>query len=167
LAVKVFRSIGSEEYQKNLEAATRETRVAMSAENRISSAERIVRTYGLVNGPVSAGLREVLGTADGSLAVGIVMRMEGGGNLASLIRRGQGSGPPLDLSEKLRLLADIAQGLAELHLAGIVHGDIKPANVLLSDDNPPKIRLADFGLSELRMRYVAIGLLQSEVLMAS
>ena len=32
----------------------------------------------------------------------------------------------------------------------MVHGDIKPGNVLLSGDNPAKIRLSDFGLSQWR-----------------
>ncbi|MFD5158513.1 protein kinase [Streptomyces hawaiiensis] len=40
------------------------------------------------------------------------------------------------------LLAQIAEGLAQLHDAGWVHGDLKPANVLLMADG--SVRLADF-----------------------
>ncbi|MFF8935123.1 protein kinase [Streptomyces paradoxus] len=43
------------------------------------------------------------------------------------------------------LLAQIAEGLAQLHGAGWVHGDLKPANVLLMADG--SVRLADFNLA--------------------
>ncbi|MFF7867140.1 protein kinase [Streptomyces qaidamensis] len=43
------------------------------------------------------------------------------------------------------LLAQIAEGLAQLHDAGWVHGDLKPANVLLMADG--SVRLADFNLA--------------------
>ena len=33
---------------------------------------------------------------------------------------------------------------------GVVHADIKPANILLSGHSPPVVRLADFGLSKRR-----------------
>ena len=55
--------------------------------------------------------------------------------------------PPLLL---LWYLFYFSEGLAELHAIGVVHGDIKPGNVLLSGDNPAKIRLSDFGLSQWR-----------------
>ena len=43
------------------------------------------------------------------------------------------------------LLVQICEGLAQLHQAGWVHGDLKPANVLLMADGT--VRLADFNLS--------------------
>ncbi|MFJ7177015.1 protein kinase [Streptomyces massasporeus] len=43
------------------------------------------------------------------------------------------------------LLAQIAEGLAQLHGAGWVHGDLKPANVLLMADGT--VRLADFNMA--------------------
>ncbi len=71
-----------------------------------------------------------------------------GGSLERLIYKS--GGPTISLVEKIRLLKGIARGLAELHAVGIVHGDIKPDNILLSGDNPPQVRLADFGLSLVR-----------------
>jgi hypothetical protein len=43
------------------------------------------------------------------------------------------------------LLAQICEGLAQLHDAGWVHGDLKPANVLLMGDG--SVRLADFNMA--------------------
>ncbi|MDG9708361.1 protein kinase domain-containing protein [Streptomyces sp. DH10] len=43
------------------------------------------------------------------------------------------------------LLAQICEGLAQLHDAGWVHGDLKPANVLLMEDG--SVRLADFNMA--------------------
>ncbi|MFJ6381250.1 serine/threonine-protein kinase [Kitasatospora sp. NPDC092039] len=43
------------------------------------------------------------------------------------------------------LLAEICEGLAQLHRAGWVHGDLKPGNVLLMPDGTA--RLADFNLA--------------------
>ncbi|MGW0819815.1 protein kinase domain-containing protein [Streptomyces sp. NPDC002845] len=43
------------------------------------------------------------------------------------------------------LLAQICEGLAQLHHAGWLHGDLKPANVLLMKDG--SVRLADFNLA--------------------
>ncbi|MET9758400.1 protein kinase [Streptomyces sp. NPDC006372] len=43
------------------------------------------------------------------------------------------------------LLAQICEGLAQLHDAGWVHGDLKPANVLLMADG--SVRLADFNMA--------------------
>lgn len=43
------------------------------------------------------------------------------------------------------LLAQICEGLAQLHHAGWVHGDLKPANVLLMKDG--SARLADFNMA--------------------
>jgi serine/threonine protein kinase len=56
------------------------------------------------------------------------------------------------LLQKLSLLQQMSKGLAELHDAGIVHGDLKPDNVLLDSTNGMhiKIRFADFGLALLR-----------------
>lgn len=54
---------------------------------------------------------------------------------------------PLAPQEALRIFVAIAQALAQAHSRGILHCDLKPANVLLDGQLRP--RLADFGQSRL------------------
>jgi serine/threonine protein kinase len=53
--------------------------------------------------------------------------------------------PPLAPGAVRRLGSQLAEALAHVHAAGIVHRDVKPANVLLGNGGRP--RLADFGIS--------------------
>ncbi len=65
-----------------------------------------------------------------------------GGSLASRLNRGA-----LDTRSALAYLQGIGEALDYAHKHGIVHRDVKPANVLMGpDDNPI---LADFGLAKL------------------
>jgi serine/threonine-protein kinase len=65
-----------------------------------------------------------------------------GGNLAGKMSPGG-----LEPEAALKYLRGIAAGLDYAHGHGIVHRDVKPANVLLSADDSPV--LADFGLAKL------------------
>jgi serine/threonine protein kinase/tetratricopeptide (TPR) repeat protein len=51
------------------------------------------------------------------------------------------------LEESLQIVADIGQALGYAHGLGIVHRDVKPANVLVAQNG--RIVLADFGLAQL------------------
>ena len=54
----------------------------------------------------------------------------------------------LDHPEFFRLACETCAGLAHLHNHGIIHGDVKPANVLVDESGHPKV--ADFGMSLAR-----------------
>jgi serine/threonine-protein kinase len=64
----------------------------------------------------------------------------------SLADRLEQDGPPL-IPASLELLRGVASALDHAHEAGIVHRDVKPANVLLGEGDQPI--LADFGLAKM------------------
>ncbi|MDX6718341.1 MAG: hypothetical protein QOJ63_595 [Solirubrobacteraceae bacterium] len=53
--------------------------------------------------------------------------------------------PPQPAPDAARLIGEICEALVHIHASGWVHGDLKPANVLLMRDR--SVRLADFGLA--------------------
>ena len=53
---------------------------------------------------------------------------------------------PISLDEVLDYLAKISSALGEAHKHGIVHRDVKPANILFSDNDTPI--LTDFGIAK-------------------
>jgi len=72
----------------------------------------------------------------------LVMEWLDGEDLATRLRRGT-----LDLSDALTLAMGVALGLGALHRAGVVHRDVKPANVLLVDGRLDDARLVDLGVA--------------------
>ncbi len=62
-------------------------------------------------------------------------------SLADTVRRGGGNAVP----RAPAMLVEMCDGLAHMHAAGWVHGDLKPSNVLVMSDG--SVRLADFGLA--------------------
>jgi serine/threonine protein kinase len=72
----------------------------------------------------------------------LVMEFIDGCNLEALLRKGG----PLEVKEVLRIGIQAASGLAAAHKQGLVHRDVKPANILL-ENGVQRVKLTDFGLA--------------------
>ena len=100
-------------------------------------------TLELVDSPHVVRLRDMV--AEGE-TLGLVMDYVGGGDLADVIRKQGALAPELVVSYG----AAIASGLSAIHAAGLVHRDVKPANILMDDSSAPATpRVADFGVARI------------------
>ena len=76
----------------------------------------------------------------------IVMEFVGGQSLDKLLSRGDHK---LPLETALQLTLELAEALDCAHGQGVVHRDLKPGNILLTEDGHAKI--ADFGVAKLNL----------------
>src|ERR1700737_858838 len=72
----------------------------------------------------------------------IAMELVEGELLRDMLRAGQ-----IPLQTVIRIVAQIADGLAKAHVAGVVHRDLKPENLMVSRDG--FVKILDFGLAKL------------------
>ncbi|KAG2432207.1 hypothetical protein HXX76_009126 [Chlamydomonas incerta] len=117
--------------------------------------------------PMSAAAQEAggwpqalcnMGVLPDQILMVMVQELCDGGNLAGALKRGtfrpQGKTSLLAARRMLvRTAAEICRGMLHLHNANVIHGDLKPANVLLTrtrnDRRGFTAKVADFGLSKL------------------
>lgn len=72
----------------------------------------------------------------------LVMEYIPGGTLSKKL-----SGKPLDWQTSAALLAKVARALESAHFQNIIHRDVKPANILISNEREPL--LSDFGIAKI------------------
>jgi eukaryotic-like serine/threonine-protein kinase len=71
----------------------------------------------------------------------IVMELVQGETLAARLSAGR-----VPIADTLRIAREIASALAEAHDAGVTHGDLKPANIMLTRNG---VKVLDFGMARL------------------
>jgi len=72
----------------------------------------------------------------------IAMELIEGEKLSDLLQRGT-----VTLEQAVRIVTEVADGLAKAHSKGIVHRDINPSNIMVTEDG--HIKIIDFGLAKL------------------
>lgn len=130
-------------WQENMrrDVAVKVIRLASDAA-AVSRFHREVRAIGSLSGDpriVTVYERRVLGEETGL----IFLEYLPGGSLADRLR----SGGPMPWSEVVDIGISVAAALEYAHGRGVVHGDVKPDNVLLTADGATK--LGDFGIARL------------------
>jgi len=88
---------------------------------------------------------DAIALADGTL--GLVFEQVPGGSLAHLL----GARGPLTPGETVTTVAPLFRALADLHAAGLVHGDLAPASILFTADGRPM--LSDLGVARVLGRH--------------
>jgi tetratricopeptide (TPR) repeat protein len=91
-----------------------------------------------INHPNICTIHDVDTAPDGQLF--IVMAYYQGATLKQRLDGGE----RLPVGEALEIATQVAEGLAKAHAQGIVHRDIKPGNLILTEDG---VRIVDFGLA--------------------
>jgi len=79
----------------------------------------------------------------------IVMEFMAGGNLKDLLkteRKGQGK------EFTIRFIEDIGSAIEHMHSLGVMHRDVKPENIFLSEDHKV-LKLGDFGLARATKKH--------------
>ncbi len=118
----------------------------LPAADRKRFLERFKREARAAGGLSHAGIVTIYGIedCDDSDSPIIAMEFVPGRNLQEI----QSAGERLDVLRVLQIGDVLADALQEAHRAGIVHRDVKPANVLMRD-NDGSVKIADFGVARL------------------
>jgi hypothetical protein len=109
---------------------------------RLRLFEQEARAAGAIDHPAIVTVHDV--GREGDLPY-VVFELVEGETLQRRLDRGR-----LPVRRALEVAADIAAGLAAAHVRGILHNDLKPANVLLTSDG--RVKILDFGLAGLRQQ---------------
>ena len=121
----------------------------LCAEHGPAIGDFITLVYGFAEGPLPPALAAAIKVPPDDEGFCIVLGLAAGGPLAGVIHHGPPV-RPMTMLDKLRALAQVARAVAELHAVGLVHGDLKPDNILLGDSGFESIKIADFGMSKIR-----------------
>jgi serine/threonine-protein kinase len=111
------------------------------ARNRFVQEARVV---GQISHPAVIALHD-MGIDEPSQTPYLVMEFIQGQSLEKLLEKGS-----IPCSKACAWAAEVATALAVAHRKGVIHGDVKPANILITEDD--RIKLTDFGMARLASR---------------
>lgn len=80
------------------------------------------------------------------------MELVDGPNLDQLLERLRREGHRLEMSRSLDVALAVSRCLWHAHRRGVLHRDVKPANVLLPSSGTPAAKLTDFGIARVGNR---------------
>jgi eukaryotic-like serine/threonine-protein kinase len=105
---------------------------------------RFVAEARAASGLTHPGIVPVYDVIDDRKTPAIVFQYIDGETLADRLRRVR----VLPLAEATRIAGEVAEALDHAHRAGVIHRDVKPANILLEADDG-RARLVDFGIARV------------------
>jgi serine/threonine protein kinase len=111
------------------------------ARNRFVQEARVV---GQISHPSVIALHD-MGIDEPSQTPYLVMEYIQGQSLEKLLEKGS-----IPYTKACAWVAEVATALAVAHKKGVIHGDVKPANILIAEDD--RVKLTDFGMARLASR---------------
>jgi len=104
---------------------------------RLARFKREAQILAALNHP---GIAAIHGLEESAGTLYLVLELVPGETLAARLAKGR-----LDVKEALEMAIQIAESLEEAHEKGILHRDLKPGNIMITEDG--RIKVLDFGLA--------------------
>ena len=121
----------------------RRVAIKMIKSGGLASATEVARFHAEANSAASLDHAHIVPVYDSGQIQGLhffSMALIEGETLSAKIMKG-----PLDVQEAVMVAKKIASAIAYAHREGVIHRDLKPGNILIDQNNEP--RITDFGLA--------------------